>query len=217
VLGRGRRQQVDGLADSKVLSARTRERLFGEITARAQAYAIVIVPAAEVDAFGLQVANLAGMRRALGMLAPRPSYALTDGFPVRGLGMPATAVWKGDAVVSCIAAASILAKVTRDRIMTELHDQWPQYEFARHKGYVTAEHSAALSQHGPCPEHRMRYVNVQRAASGFALTEGQREDAPMGQTDGVQADIESDTVTMQHDAVSIEAQLAADLISLENV
>ncbi len=136
VLGRGARQRVDGLADSKVLTAATRERLFDLITARALAYSVVIVPAAEVDAFGLHVANLAGMRRALGMLSPRPSYALTDGFPVRGLGMPSTAVWKGDAVVACIAAASILAKVTRDRIMTEMHDVWPQYDFARHKGYV---------------------------------------------------------------------------------
>ncbi len=135
------------------------------ITARALAYAVVIVPAAEVDAFGLHVANLAGMRRAIGMLDPRPSYALTDGFPVRGLGLPSTAIWKGDAVVSCIAAASILAKVTRDRIMTEMHDQWPEYEFARHKGYVTSEHSAALREHGPCPQHRRRYVNVQRAAA----------------------------------------------------
>jgi ribonuclease HII len=107
------------------------------------------------------------MRRALGMLAPRPSYALTDGFPVRGLGLPSTAVWKGDAVVACIAAASILAKVTRDRIMVDLHDRFPDYDFARHKGYVTADHAQALGTHGPCPEHRMRYVNVQRAAAGM--------------------------------------------------
>jgi ribonuclease HII len=166
VLGRGARQRVDGLADSKVLTAATRERLFDVITARAIAYSVVVVPAAEIDAFGLHVANLAGMRRALGMLSPRPSYALTDGFPVRGLGMPSTAIWKGDAVVACIAAASILAKVTRDRIMTEMHDVWPEYDFARHKGYSTADHSAALRDHGPCPQHRMRYVNVRRAAAG---------------------------------------------------
>jgi ribonuclease HII len=122
----------------------------------------VIIPAAEVDAWGLHVANLAGMRRAVGLLSPRPTYALTDGFAVSGLGVPATAVWKGDAVVACIAAASILAKVTRDRIMAGLHEQWPEYEFARHKGYITPEHSAALEKHGPCPEHRRRYVNVRR-------------------------------------------------------
>ena len=83
---------------------------------------MVIVPAAEIDAYGLHVANLAGMRRALGTLAPAPRYALTDGFPVKGLAVPGTAVWKGDATVGCIAAASILAKVTRDAIMTEMHD-----------------------------------------------------------------------------------------------
>jgi ribonuclease HII len=164
VLGRGARRRVEGLADSKVLTAATRERLYDVIVARALAYSVVVVPAAEVDAFGLHVANLAGMRRALGLLSPRPSYALTDGFHVRGLGLPSTAIWKGDAVVACIAAASILAKVTRDRIMTELHDQWPQYDFARHKGYVTSDHADALREHGPCPEHRMRYVNVRRAA-----------------------------------------------------
>jgi ribonuclease HII len=74
-------------------------------------------------------------------------------------------VWKGDAVVACIAAASILAKVTRDRMMVEMHDRWPEYEFAQHKGYVTPEHALALDRHGPCPEHRASYVNVRRAAA----------------------------------------------------
>jgi ribonuclease HII len=109
------------------------------------------------------------MRRALGQLAPAASYALTDGFPVPGLGMPNTAVWKGDATVACIAAASILAKVTRDRIMTELHEQWPHYDFAKHKGYITASHSAALTALGPCPQHRRRYVNVRNAVGGVRV------------------------------------------------
>ncbi len=163
VLPRGRRGEIAGLTDSKLLTAATRERLYGEIVARALAYSIVIVPAAEIDAFGLHVANLAGMRRALGQLGRGPSYALTDGFPVTGLGVPSTAVWKGDATVGCIAAASILAKVTRDAIMTDLHDSWPQYEFARHKGYITPTHARALDRWGPCPQHRRRYVNVRRA------------------------------------------------------
>jgi ribonuclease HII len=163
VLRRGRRGEVEGLADSKVLTAATRERLFDVIIERAAlAHSVVIIPPGEIDAYGLHVANLAGMRRAVGLLSPRPSYALTDGFPVAGLGVPGTAVWKGDAVVACIAAASILAKVTRDRMMADLHDRWPEYEFAKHKGYVTPEHSAALERHGPCPEHRRRYVNVRR-------------------------------------------------------
>jgi ribonuclease HII len=163
VLPHGKRGQIDGLNDSKLLTAPTRERLYGEVVRRAVAYSIVIVPAAEIDAYGLHVANLAGMRRALGQLDPSPKYALTDGFPVPGLGRPSTAVWKGDATVACIAAASILAKVTRDAIMTNLHERWPQYDFAQHKGYVTAAHARALTEWGPCAEHRRRYVNVRRA------------------------------------------------------
>ena len=181
VLPAGRRGQIDGLNDSKLLTAATRERLYGEVTARASAFAVVVVPAAEIDAYGVHVANLAGMRRALGQLVPSAEYALTDGFPVPGLGVPSTAVWKGDATVACISAASILAKVTRDAIMTDLDGHWPGYGFAQHKGYVTPEHAEALTRHGPCPEHRHRYVNVRRAAGGVpTLTlvgenEGDRE------------------------------------------
>jgi ribonuclease HII len=167
ILPPGRRGRIDGLDDSKVLTAATREDLYRKIVRRAVCYSIVIIPPAEIDAYGLHVANLAGMRRALGTLAPNADYALTDGFPVPGLGMPSTAVWKGDATVACIAAASILAKVTRDAIMTELHDEWPQYDFARHKGYVTPSHASALSAWGPCPQHRRRYINVRRALREF--------------------------------------------------
>jgi ribonuclease HII len=163
ILPPGRRGRIDGLDDSKLLTAPTRERLYEQVTRRALAYSIVIIPAAEIDSYGLHVANLSGMRRALGTLVPAASYALTDGFPVPGLGMPATAVWKGDATVACIAAASILAKVTRDAIMTAMHDEWPHYDFARHKGYITRSHAGALSTWGPCPQHRRRYVNVRRA------------------------------------------------------
>ena len=163
ILPPGRRGRIDGLDDSKVLTAATRESLYRQVVRRALAYSVVIIPAAEIDAYGLHVANLAGMRRALGTLRPAAQYALTDGFAVSGLGMPSTAVWKGDATIACIAAASILAKVTRDAIMTDLHDEWPQYDFARHKGYITPTHARALTSHGPCPQHRRRYVNVRRS------------------------------------------------------
>jgi ribonuclease HII len=149
------------------LTPATRERLYAQIVRIAAAYSIVVLSAEEIDAYGLHVANIAGMRRAIAALDPAASYALTDGFPVAGLGIPSTAVWKGDAVVACIAAASILAKVTRDRMMTELHDRFPEYRFAEHKGYVTPEHSLALDSHGPCPEHRASYINVQRAVLGL--------------------------------------------------
>jgi ribonuclease HII len=167
ILPPGRRGRIDGLDDSKLLTAATRERLYRQIVRRALAYSVVIIPAAEIDAYGLHVANLAGMRRAIGTLMPRAQYALTDGFPVAGLGVPATAVWKGDATVACIAAASILAKVTRDAIMTEMDSQWPEYGFANHKGYITPSHSEALTTWGPCPQHRRRYVNVRRAMRGL--------------------------------------------------
>jgi ribonuclease HII len=157
------RGALDGLTDSKLLTAAARERYFDIIVRRARAYSVVTISAEEIDAYGLHVANVAGMRRAIGQLDVAIDYALTDGFPVSGLSVPTAAVWKGDAVTASIAGASVLAKVTRDRIMTELHEHWPQYEFARHKGYITPEHEAALTAHGPSPVHRRRYVNVRRA------------------------------------------------------
>lgn len=167
VLQEGRRGEIDGLADSKLLTPAARERVYDLVVQRALAYAVVVIPPAEVDARGLHVSNLAAMRRALASLTIRPEYVLTDGFGVDGLGVPGLAVWKGDQVAACVAAASVLAKVTRDRIMVELDGQFPGYGFAEHKGYVTAEHTAALERHGPCVEHRFSYVNV-AAVSGLA-------------------------------------------------
>jgi ribonuclease HII len=109
------------------------------------------------------------MRRALARLELTPGYVLTDGFPVAGLGVPGLAMWKGDRVAACIAAASVIAKVTRDRIMTELHERWPCYDFASHKGYVTPEHQEALNRHGPSPVHRRSYVNVARVMGDNGL------------------------------------------------
>jgi ribonuclease HII len=163
VLPPGRRGEVPGLADSKLLSAEARERAYDEVVARASAWSVVVVPPGEVDRCGLHVMNLRAMRQAVARLDPCPSYVLTDGFPVPGLPAPALAVWKGDRVAACVAAASVVAKVTRDRLMRELHDVFPAYDFARHKGYVTPEHSAALAEHGPCREHRFSYVNVRAA------------------------------------------------------
>ena len=176
VLPEGRRGQVPGLADSKLLTPAAREVVYAEIVARAQAWHAVIVPAVEIDGRGLHVCNVAGMRRAVAGLTVRPAYALTDGFPVAGLGVPGLAMWKGDRVAACVAAASVVAKVTRDRIMVALHDRFPAYDFAAHKGYVTPEHSAALTAYGPCPEHRFSYVNVER--SMVASSVGDNADVP---------------------------------------
>ena len=103
------------------------------------------------------------------LLAPRPSPSADRLWEeIAGLPAPTLAVWKGDRVAACVAAASVLAKVTRDRVMVELHERWPEYDFAGHKGYITDVHTAALERHGPCPEHRMRYVNVARARDAHA-------------------------------------------------
>jgi len=171
----GRRGQVPGLADSKLLTEAARERVYREVVRRAVAWRAVVVPPAEIDRVGLHRCNVAAMRRALAVLDPGPEYVLTDGFPVRGLGVPGLAMWKGDRVAACIAAASVVAKVTRDRMMVELHESYPAYNFARHKGYVTPEHSAALRQHGPCPEHRRSFANVRddgTVVDGDELTDG---------------------------------------------
>ncbi|ASW54015.1 ribonuclease HII [Plantactinospora sp. KBS50] len=165
ILPAGRRGEIEGLADSKLLTSAARERVYDLVVQRALAYAVVVVPAEEVDGRGLHVCNVSALRRALASLSTRPDYVLTDGFRVDGLGTPGLAVWKGDRVAACVAAASVLAKVTRDRIMVELDASFPDYGFAEHKGYVTAEHSAALDRHGPCVEHRFSYVNV-AAVSG---------------------------------------------------
>jgi ribonuclease HII len=164
LLPAGRRGEIDGLTDSKLLTPAARERLYDEIIAVALAYEVVVIPPTEVDAAGLHVCNVTGMRRALAGLAVRPDYVLTDGFRVDGLGVPGLAVWKGDQVAACVAAASVIAKVTRDRIMVELDREFPQYGFAEHKGYVTPEHTAALEEYGPCVQHRFSYVNVASAA-----------------------------------------------------
>jgi ribonuclease HII len=166
VLREGKGGQVPGLADSKLLTAQARERCYKQVVRRAVAWSVVVISAQECDRLGMHVANVEALRRALARLTVAPSYVLTDGFPVDGLGLPGLAVWKGDRVAGCISAASVIAKVTRDRIMAEMHEDFPDYDFATHKGYITKEHQAALREHGPCFEHRRRFVNVRRAALG---------------------------------------------------
>jgi ribonuclease HII len=162
VLPAGDRGVVPGLADSKLLTERARERCYAEVVRRALAWSVVVIEPEECDRLGMHVANVEALRRAVARLAVRPSYVLTDGFPVDGVGVSGLSVWKGDRVTASVAAASVLAKVTRDRIMRELHSSYPVYDFETHKGYVTATHTAALEEHGPCPVHRRRFVNVRR-------------------------------------------------------
>ena len=146
--------------DSKEISESKRDAIFDLIHSVAACVSVVIVPAAEVDSRGVHAANLDGMRRAVQGLSIEPAYVLTDGYAIEGLGVPNLAVWKGDQVVVSISAASVIAKVTRDRIMRELDAEFPQYGFAGHKGYITAAHTKALNEHGPCAEHRTSFANV---------------------------------------------------------
>jgi ribonuclease HII len=146
--------------DSKDVSEAEREKLFDVVTSAALAVSVIIVPASEVDSRGVHAANLDGMRRAVQGLSVTPSYVLTDGYAIEGLAIPNVAVWKGDQVVTCISAASIIAKVTRDRIMRDLDTIFPNYGFAKHKGYITKVHTEALQEHGPCTEHRRSFANI---------------------------------------------------------
>lgn len=162
ILPAGRRGTIAGLTDSKLLTAAARERLYDLIVDQALAWQVVTISAPTIDRIRLHVANVQAMRRAVAALRPLPMYTLTDGFPVDGLPGPALAIWKGDQVAACIAAASILAKVSRDRMMVELHKDYPEYGFDVHKGYNTAEHHVALAKYGPCEQHRHSYANVRR-------------------------------------------------------
>ena len=153
-------EDLAAVRDSKDVSEKERENLFELLLEKAAAISTIIVPPAEVDERGVHAANLDGMRRAVQGLSITPAYVLTDGYAIDGLGIANLAVWKGDQVAHCISAASIIAKVTRDRIMRELDVQYPDYGFAKHKGYITAAHTTALNQHGPCIEHRQSFANI---------------------------------------------------------
>ena len=153
-------EDLAAVRDSKDVSEKEREDLYELLIQKAAAISTIIVPAAEVDSRGVHAANLDGMRRAVQGLTITPAYVLTDGYAIDGLGIANLAVWKGDQVAHCISAASIIAKVTRDRIMRELDTTFPEYGFAKHKGYITAFHTKALNAHGPCIEHRRSFSNV---------------------------------------------------------
>jgi ribonuclease HII len=222
ILDPGKLSGLSGVADSKTLTAAAREEAYAEVMRTALSWHRVIIPAAEIDACGLHVCNIAGMRRALAGLSVRPGYVLTDGFAVRGLGVPALAMWKGDEVAACVAAASIVAKVTRDRIMTGLSEQYPEYGFARHKGYSTRSHMRALAEHGPCPEHRASFANVNGLVRDLPVedeeTAGDREPVvdqePMMDQEGYEQevagpDMAGHAVTQVEVGQEVEGQLAS--------
>jgi ribonuclease HII len=154
------RQPIRGLADSKKLSAKRREALFDEIRAKALCCSIAQSSVEEIDTLNILQATLLAMRRAVMGLRLPPKLVLVDGNRLPVLEMRAEAIVKGDATVPSISAASILAKVSRDRWCADYHQLFPQYGFDQHKGYGTADHLAALRQHGPCPEHRRTFRPV---------------------------------------------------------
>ncbi|BBY32266.1 ribonuclease HII [Mycolicibacter minnesotensis] len=166
VLGPGRPAALAVLDDSKKLTEKAREQLFPLIRRYALAYHVVFIEPADVDVRGVHAANIEGMRRAVAGLAVRPGYVLSDGFRVPGLPMPSLPVIGGDGAAACIAAASVLAKVCRDRYMATLDD--PGYGFAVHKGYSTAAHTAALAELGPSSQHRYSFINVRNVARAMA-------------------------------------------------
>ena len=162
------RQPIRGLADSKVLSPRKREHLFDEIRAKALACCIAQASVEEIDSLNILQATLLAMRRAVEGLRLVPQRVLVDGNRLPVLAMPAAAIVKGDAKVAAISAASILAKVYRDRHCLEMHEAHPLYGFAIHKGYPTALHLAALREHGACSLHRRSYAPVRRVLARVA-------------------------------------------------
>lgn len=162
VLGPHRMDSLAALDDSKKLTARAREELYPLIRRYALAYHVVFIDSVEVDRRGVHAANIEGMRRAVAGLSARPGYVLSDGFRVPGLAAPSLPVIGGDAAAACIAAASVLAKVSRDRLMVAMDVTHPGYGFAAHKGYSTAAHGAALAELGPCTQHRQSFINVRR-------------------------------------------------------
>jgi ribonuclease HII len=164
-------RRIRGLADSKILSAARREALDARIRERAIAFSVVAVDVAEIDRINIFQATMLGMARALAALTPPPSLALIDGNHVpKNIQCAGRAIVDGDALEPAISAASILAKVARDRIMCDLDARYPGYGFARHKGYSTPEHFAALVRLGPCCEHRTSFAPVRQ--SSLILTFG---------------------------------------------
>jgi len=159
-------RRINGIADSKVLTAERREVLAARIRERAIAFSVVTIDVPDIDRYNIFHATMLGMSRALAALAPAPTFALVDGNHLpKGLPCAARAIVDGDATERAIGAASILAKVARDKLMCELDLLHPGYGFARHKGYSTPEHLGALQRLGPCMHHRRSFAPVQACFS----------------------------------------------------
>lgn len=153
---------VTGINDSKQLTWEQRERFYEVLMAGGHSIGVAIVDADRIDHIGIQQANYQAMAQAIGAVTPTPDYVLVDGFRVPGLQAPQERIVKGDSRSQSIAAASVIAKVTRDRMMLEYDEAWPAYGFAAHKGYGTEAHLKAIETHGPCPIHRMSFAPLRQ-------------------------------------------------------
>jgi ribonuclease HII len=163
-MGGGFDERLRELNDSKQLTEQQREDFFSILTANSEIHhAIAVVDAAVIDRINILQATHRAMNAALAQLQPQPEHVLVDGRPVKSMTLPNTALVKGDARSYSIAAASVLAKVTRDRMMLKYHEQFPAYGFAEHKGYGTRQHLAALAEYGPCPLHRRSFAPLKPA------------------------------------------------------
>ncbi|GKV67780.1 ribonuclease HII [Sporosarcina sp. NCCP-2716] len=154
-----------GLDDSKQISIRERERLADLIRQAAVAWSVHIQPAERIDEVNIYAATRESMEQSIYTLSVKPDYVMADAMPL-SVGCPSASIVKGDAQSLAIAAASILAKTTRDRLMTDLHSEYPMYGFDKHAGYGTREHVEALRQHGPCPHHRKTFEPVKTMLAG---------------------------------------------------
>ena len=173
------KRRIRGLDDSKVLSAKKREALYEKIVERSVAYCVASASVEEIDTLNILHATMLAMQRAVAGLAMTPTLVKVDGNRCPILSVRSEAVIGGDALVPCISAASILAKVTRDRMLVELHRQHPAYGFDAHAGYGTRQHLAALLQHGPCEHHRQSFAPVRAAYERLGLRVKLGDDMPV--------------------------------------
>ncbi|MBX7256872.1 MAG: ribonuclease HII [Candidatus Hydrogenedentes bacterium] len=164
-------EPIAGLNDSKLLKESERESLYERIMNDGHAVGVAVIEPEDIDRLGIQTANYRAMTLAATSLEPLPDFLLIDGFAVPGCPIPHRRIVKGDRLSQSIAAASIIAKVTRDRIMLQVDTEFPEYGFARHKGYATEEHLAAIERHGPCPVHRKSFAPFTSAAQTGSLFE----------------------------------------------
>lgn len=148
---------IEGLADSKTITEKRREAMYTEIMLHSKAWAFGMATVEEIDALGIRPANYLAMRRAIQKI-PQAEYALVDAWTIPQLHIPQQGIIRGDKTIACISAGSIIAKVTRDRMMRDYHERFPQYGFSGHKGYGTKSHRVAIKEHGACPLHRMSFT-----------------------------------------------------------